>query len=245
MFLRQTFLVTIKGLKEKEVVVTLLKSSNRNVIRAFVLVVSSTLLAISSPLSSKALVPPTFSGHNGDIVFARIIGDRPTQLWRVSADGLRERSLIRSSTVSYTTPQVAPNGKRIVFVARLRQGHIWTIRPGGGDRLKLTRGPGSQLYPQYSPKGRRIAYLRFRDFRTSQRASLMVMRSDGTRKKKLTDADHGLQLGSWAPDGRRLVFSALEPAFPGEGTMIKVVSRRSGRVRTIVGPTRRRDIGSS
>jgi Tol biopolymer transport system component len=221
----------------------LLKSRNRNVIRALVLVVISALLAISSPLSSNASAPPTFAGHNGAIVFARIIGDRPTQLWRVSPDGSRERPLIRSATVSYATPQVAPNGKSIVFVAGNRQGHIRTMRPDGSSRRKLTHGPGSQLYPQWSPDGRRIAYLRFRDFRTSQRASLMVMAPDGTKKKKLTGASQGLQLGSWAPDGRRLVFSSSQPASPGEGTVIKVVSR-SGRVHTVVGPTGRRDVGS-
>jgi Tol biopolymer transport system component len=203
------------------------------------------LLTVAAPLSSNALVPPTFAGHNGAIVFARIVGDRPTQLWRISADGLRERSFITSSTVSYATPQVAPDGRRIVFVGGgRRQDHIWTARADGTHKRKLTHGPGSQAYPQWSPDGRSIAYLRLPDLSSSDRAILMVMRADGTRKKKLTVAPHGLQIGSWAPNSRRLVFSSSQPSAPGEGTLIKVVSRRSGRVRTIVGPTRYRDVGA-
>jgi Tol biopolymer transport system component len=224
--------------------VGLLKSGRGGRTKRLLVLLGSLALAASFPLGSSALTPPTFEGPNGSIVFVRIVADKPAELWRVASDGSGEIRLIGSSTVSYTTPQAGPRGKRIVFVGGIRQGHVWKMRINGSNRKKLTRGRGSQLYPQWSPDGRRIAYVRLPNSPAGDQAMLVVMRADGTRKRKLTSARHGLQIGSWSPDTGRLVFSASDPTAPGEGTVINIVSRKSGRVHTIVGSSRYRDVDS-
>ncbi len=192
--------------------------------------------------SGTAAALPTFPGHNGAIVFDRAVdGEAPT-VWRTDRYGSDAVHLIGSAAVSFTVTQVSPNGKKMLLSGGAHGSHIWTAEVGGGGKTKLTHGAGEQGYPQWSPNGRWIAYERFPG-KTSGLAILMVMRGDGTHRHEITRARQGLSIGSWSPDGKRIVYSSSKPGAPGEATVIKTVATGGGRQRTIVGPTRYSDVG--
>ena len=48
-----------------------------------------------------------------------------------------------------------PDGDRVVFVA---DGNIWAVPAAGGNALRLTSGPGQDMFPRVSPDGKFLAY---------------------------------------------------------------------------------------
>jgi TolB protein len=75
---------------------------------------------------------------------------------------------------------------------------IWTMDSDGSAREQLTRGGGERHYPEWSPRGTRVAYTVI----ARGRESVWVMRADGHRRRRLTSGS----MPAWSPDGRRIAF---------------------------------------
>ncbi|CAM3561041.1 TolB family protein [Nocardioides zeicaulis] len=89
---------------------------------------------------------------------------------------------------------------RIAFV---RDGQVWSMSRWGGDVRKLTSS-GTNSHPQWSPDGRRIAYLHEAD----GRRDIWVMASGGSRKRAVTTTGDVTSDGAtWAPGGERLAYA--------------------------------------
>jgi TolB protein len=110
-------------------------------------------------------------------------------------------------------PDLSPDGSKVVFASD-REGtfHIYVMNIDGSGLTELTDEPVGDLFPRWSPDGRRIAFVRT--------ASLMVMDSDGTNVRQVTEAKQGLAappcegsatLGGWSPDGQQLTFDTIDP----------------------------------
>jgi len=105
---------------------------------------------------------------------------------------------------------LSPDGKKIVFASD-REGtyDIWVVNVDGSGLIRLTEEPAGDFSPRWSPDGERIAF--------SRTGSLMVMDSDGSNVKLVTQAkpetdaapcEAGAFLGGWSPDGNQLTFYA-------------------------------------
>lgn len=78
------------------------------------------------------------------------------------------------------------DGKRIVFTSnRDRQAEIYLMNPDGSGQKRLTRRPGDDCTPDFSPDGKLIAL-------TQLPGTIWTMNADGTKLRELTagiDAD--------------------------------------------------------
>ena len=91
----------------------------------------------------------------------------------------------RDRFVAYTADAA---GARQLFVLPLR----------GGYPIQLTASEKNVADPQWSPDGRRLAYVRDNEIR--------VIEADGSRDVGVTGHPAGVSAPRWSPDGRRLAF---------------------------------------
>lgn len=143
---------------------------------------------------------------NGRWIAVSLFRGAGADLYLMRSDGSRLRRLTRGERAE-TSPTFSPDGRRIAFSREGRGGSdIFTIRRRGGGLRRLTRGRGSNSDPAYSPNGRRIAYSH-----NAPRgdAAIFVMRSDGSRPRRVTSARRGLQDVSpdFSPGGRAIAFA--------------------------------------
>ena len=150
---------------------------------------TSTASAASTPPTASAQRPasaPRPAAPARPIRSAHPIGDPLTIERIVGFDSPREFRLHpRDRLVAYTAEAA---GARQLFVLPLR----------GGPVTQLTASEKSISDPQWSPDGRRIAFLRD--------GALWVTDSDGARLVRVTEHPAGNTLPRWAPDGRHLAF---------------------------------------
>ena len=182
---------------------------------------------------------------------------------RASATGRQEvgRSVCHQTQRPHTSGQVARGEGKIAFVRWAGGSYaVFVMAAKGGPAHRLSLAPlhpfpiRRHVYqgePAWSPDGTRIAFTSDR----TGRSGIYVMRSDGTRTRRLSISDAGDVRPSWSPDGQRIVFarSALgrlyvidadgghlrpitqgvyasdsDPAWSPDGTRIAFVRRQRG-----------------
>ena len=105
---------------------------------------------------------------------------------------------------------LAFNTDQIVFTSR-RDGNneIYVMDADGGNQVRLTNHPAYDAQPDWSPDGRKIAFVSGRDGSPSQ---IHVMDADGKNVIKLTIGWGGKSHPDWSPDGRKIAFT-VSPDF--------------------------------
>ncbi len=100
---------------------------------------------------------------------------------------------------------LASNTGRIVF-SSLRDGNteIYVMDANGGNQENLTNHPAADYQPDWSPDGRKIAFVSGRHGGVSQ---IHVMDADGKNVIRLTDGRWSKGDPDWSPDGGKIVFS--------------------------------------
>jgi len=113
-------------------------------------------------------------------------------------------------------PQIAPDGKTIVYVRRTNdimtdraRSTIWSIDVASGAQTPLVAGPGSHGQPRWSPDGSRLAWISNDDEKAGAQLYVRWMKSGATaRITGLAESPHGI---AWSPDGTRIAWSAFVP----------------------------------
>ena len=132
-------------------------------------------------------------------------------LWRIAAfsGALPEKINVDASNAS--EPAISHLGNRLAFVSGKSDSNIWRLDLGGkGQQAKATRFIAStqtELYPAYSPDGKKIAFVSDR----SGRDEIWICDSDGSRPTQLTSmAGPAIYGPRWSPDSQNIAFTAAQ-----------------------------------
>lgn len=170
-------------------------------LRTFLLLIVSACLALAEkPL---LLQKPTLNKTHIVFVFA---GD----LWKVSREGGDAVRLTTGAGVE-TDPVFSPDGSQIAFTGEYEGNlDVYVIPAAGGVPRRLTYHPGADTMLGWSPDGKRILFRSGRDS-YSRFSRLFTITSDGGFPEAI--ALPMADAGSWSPDGARLAYTPLAPAF--------------------------------
>ena len=123
-----------------------------------------------------------------------------------------------------SSPSVSADGTRFVFEWN---DSVWIAPTAGGTAARLTPEESRESWPAFSPDGTRVAYLSSRDGGDK----IFVMDLATLRVRQVSRHSEPTGLSGWAPDGKRLVGSALrDHAATPEGWRIAFFSADGGEV---------------
>jgi eukaryotic-like serine/threonine-protein kinase len=151
-----------------------------------------------------------WSTDSSEIIYSagRYVSNQSGELWRVPAVGGVPEPLTLSNNAA--SPTIARLGGRLAFVQVDFETHIYRLPVPGQDvpnetPAKFISSTLSEFNPQYSPNGKRIAFVSDR----TGSLEIWVCDSEGLNPVQLTSFGNGTT-GSprWAPDSRKIAFDA-------------------------------------
>jgi Tol biopolymer transport system component len=142
--------------------------------------------------------------------------DGPENIYEVNSDGSVGRRLTNAPEGRGAwVPDFSPDCREIVFASNMEDGgaaSIYVMHADGANVRRLTHSEGSDYWPNYSPDGSRIFFLRT----IAERQNVWVMKRNGSGQRQLIDGTHesSMALMSLSPDSSRFVVSATPPGAP-------------------------------
>jgi hypothetical protein len=110
--------------------------------------------------------------------------------------------------VSIQSPDWAPDGGSLVYAAYTgATTDIYRLKADGTGEQRLTTLAGNEEYPQWSPDGRRIAFVRRLG---SGPLELWVAAADGSGARQLATGAPAALHPRWSPDGKYLAFHSCD-----------------------------------
>ena len=124
---------------------------------------------------------------------------------------------------SVSDAQLSPDGGLIAYVladsfidgTKEPLSQIWSVATSGGDPVRMTDGPSSNVAPRWSPDGGRLAFLS--DKEEAGLFQIYLQDRGGGASRRLTSVTGNIATGrnanplAWSPDGLRIAFLMTEP----------------------------------
>jgi Tol biopolymer transport system component/DNA-binding winged helix-turn-helix (wHTH) protein len=134
-------------------------------------------------------------------------------------------------------PAVSPDGTRVAFVRKAREGlpaDIYIGQRNAESPLQLTHHPDYENYPTWSPDGNQLAFVRG----TDQSAGIFTVPAIGGEPRCIYRSDGFPRHLDWSPDGRWIVFS--ESPDDDDHSRLELLDMQSDdrTTRTLTSPTR-------
>lgn len=174
------------------------------------LVLGIVLAGVSGKLEQWGL--PWFTGAR---VFDKIIfvsdisGTR--EIYSMNLDGSDRRQLTKGASV-LSAPAITPAGNRIVFIGMCGStSHVMAVGANGGTWHALTTSTGSKRQPEFSPDGKKLAYI--------EAGRVYVAELNGSNPDPVlpTHAEMAMAMGSAESRGAIPLYSAYSWAPDSEG----------------------------
>jgi TolB protein len=201
---------------------------------------------------------PSFSPDGETIAFIRETYEEATDtftadIFTIKLDSTEPTNLTQTPNKYEESVAFSPEGSKIAFTRYGRYGsEIFVMDSEGSSSApeNLTNTRRVEEYnPEWSPSGRRIAFTTYR-FEEPQRgeqfeenAEISVMRSDGTRRKDLTESPALEVYPAFSPDGTRISFSRITFSSRSESADIFVMRSDGSGVRRITDTPRAFEFG--
>ena len=107
-------------------------------------------------------------------------------------------------------PEISPDGNKIVYLRQQmdvqtdkKYSNIWMIDHSGNQHIALTSGKASHYGLQWSPDGKRLAYISS----SEGKSQLFIRWMDSGLSASITNVPGSPAGLRWSPDGRHLLFS--------------------------------------
>ncbi len=129
---------------------------------------------------------------------------RNPEIWVMDSDGSNPKRLVDHGL----DPSWSPDDRQIAFASH-RDGifQIYVMNADGSNLRRLTKHNAEDSNPVWAPDGGSIAYI---SATHDDRRGLFLMGPDGSDPHGLAHSKHqDFCFPSWSPDGRTIVFSAL------------------------------------
>lgn len=142
---------------------------------------------------------PAWAPDGSKIVFMSDRDARPEfDIYRMNPDGTALERLTNTPTNWF--PQYSPDGLRLALHIR-NDVHVMDLATKALKRL--THDPANGMYPTWSPDGKRLAFMSWRE----GPPALFTMNADGTDQQRVLTMPRGSAIDPrWSPTGDRLAF---------------------------------------
>jgi len=160
--------------------------------------------------STRAVTHPAWTPDGREVIFSLGAREAPVSLWRTAVSGSGAPRPLMGLGDGCFEPTVSRRGGRLVYSRQMVEVGTWRIglsKNGGkaGEPVRVISSTRSDLNPQYSPDGRRIAFHSMR----SGASEIWVCDSDGSNPMQLTSLGAPVTGGPrWSPDGQHIVFDS-------------------------------------
>lgn len=150
----------------------------------------------------------SFSTQQNMVAFANELEDDQIRILNFSGSGNEPCTI--NSTRSDTTPQLSPDGSRLVFSStRSGSSELWLASSDCSDLKQLTNFNESTTgNPRWSPDGTRIVF----DHRQSDRNDVYVINADSTIPIRVTESNGQNSMPFWSADGEWIYFTSNRTA---------------------------------
>src|SRR5215831_12364627 len=132
-----------------------------------------------------------------------------------------------------TDAQLSPNGQQVVYVLMepvsdqpKRQGRIWIVDTNGGEPRPLTKGPGNDSCPRWSPDSQHIAFIsKMKGEGKQGKAQPYLMSLKDGEVRQVCTMPNGVSDLEWSPDGQRITFLSRDGEEPKSDPLVMAPNR--------------------